>query len=1056
LFDKILGLPQYSDSAQSDQIERLRTALRESRASEQQLRATVQLQQLAVEAAEVGTWTWDLQNGQLTWSERCKALFGLPPDQEVSYELFLACLHPDDRRRTDLAVQEAIRENKLYDDLYRATWPDESVHWLRAKGSLQCDEAGQPIRFQGIVIDFSAHKHAIEALEQQEQLFRTLANSIPQLAWMTDKTGWIFWYNQRWYDYTGTTFEDMQGWGWQSVHDPDFVDGVVARFTQALNTGEPWEDTFPLRGKDGQWRWFLSRALPIRDSADKIARWFGTNTDITEQLQTQADLRESEERLQAALDASATGTFRWNIRTDALQLGDNLKHLLGVEGDDAPRRLSELIAVIHPDGRDGVREGFEQCAKTGNPLKCEFQVLWPDGMRHWLLGKGQRFFDERNRIHYITGACVDVTDRKRWEEALRASEQHMRDVLNSVTTFVGVMRPDGRLIEVNSAALNTAGLRAEQVLGKPIWDAYWFQNLPAVQEQLQEATARARDGQSSRFDIEAQVGENSFMTVDLSLVPMFDANGKINYLIPSGTDVTERKRMTERLAVAKAEADSASQAKSEFLASMSHELRTPLNAIIGYSEMLQEEAEDLHAEKMVPDLERVRLAGKHLLSLINDVLDLSKIEAGKMEVYLEEFSIGEMLEAVAATARPLVEKNGNRFEVEMAPDLGSMRTDSTKLRQILLNLLSNAAKFTEAGAVRLEARRGEGTDMGQYLQFRVSDSGIGIAPEKLKQIFEPFTQAGRAVSQKFGGTGLGLALSRRFAYMMGGDIEVESELGKGSTFTVRVPIFFAPRRGSSAEAGKEESRSGVQVLVIDDDLNTRDLLARSLAREGYSSAVAASGDEGLRLARELRPQLIILDVLMPDMDGWSVLASLKADAELCAIPVVVVSMVEQQDTAYVLGAADYIVKPLSRDRLRRLIDRFCLSGQKHLLVVDDDPDMRNLLRQTLEKEGCYVVETEDGAAALESLKTQKPDLILLDLEMPRMDGLTFAHEIRTHEDWRTIPIVVITAKDLSAEERLKLKGYVQRIVEKGRYTRDELMAEIRKLLSRSLIAGHTI
>jgi PAS domain S-box-containing protein len=204
--DEILDLSQYSDSAQSDQIERLRTALRESRASEQELRATVQLQQLAVEAAEVGTWTWDLQNGQLTWSERCKALFGLPPDQEVSYELYLACLHPDDRRKTDLVVQEAIRENKPYDVLYRAIWPDESVHWLRAKGSLQHDEAGQPIWFQGIVIDFSAQKQAIEALEQQEQLFRTLANSIPQLAWMTDKTGWIFWYNQRWYDYTGTTF----------------------------------------------------------------------------------------------------------------------------------------------------------------------------------------------------------------------------------------------------------------------------------------------------------------------------------------------------------------------------------------------------------------------------------------------------------------------------------------------------------------------------------------------------------------------------------------------------------------------------------------------------------------------------------------------------------------------------------------------------------------------------------------------------------------------------------------------------------------------------------
>ena len=913
-------MSQQTDSALSDQIAQLQKALQESRASEQALREVVRRQQLAVEAAEVGTWSWDLRSGALTWSDRCKGLFGLQPEQEVSYERFLACLHPDDRSQTDAVVGEAIRENKPYDVTYRSVWPDGSVHWIRAKGSLQRDETGQPAWFQGIVIDFSAHKQTMQALEQEEQLFRTLADSIPQLAWMADKTGWIFWYNQRWYDFTGRTPEEMRGWGWRSVHHPDHVDGVVARYSQTVQAGEPWEDTFPLRRADGEWCWFLSRALPLHDSEGRIVRWLGTNTDITEQLQTQADLRESEERLQAALDASATGTFRWNISADSFHAGDNLKRLLGISGSGAPRRLGEWIELTHPDRRDEVRECFARCARTGHPLKMELEVAWPDGTKHWLLCKGQKFSDERNRSSYITGACVDVTDRKSWEETLAA---------------------------------------------------------------------------------------------------------------------------------AKAEADSASQAKSEFLASMSHELRTPLNAIIGYSEMLQEEAEDLNVTRMIPDLQRVHLAGKHLLALINDVLDLSKIEAGKMEVYPEEFEAGEMLDAVVATARPLVEKNGNRFEVVTPPDLGSLRTDLTKLRQILLNLLSNAAKFTENGVVRLEASRSL-TESGQsLLTFRVSDSGIGIAPEKLKQIFEPFTQASRAVSRKFGGTGLGLALSRRFAHIMGGEIEVESQLGAGSTFTVQIPAFFASRRENSAEAESGQAHASVQVLVIDDDANTRDLLTRSLAREGYSSAVAASGDEGLRLAREMHPYLIILDVLMPGMDGWSVLAALKADAELCSIPVVVVSMLDQHDTAYVLGAADYIVKPLSRNRLRQLVDRFCPSESKRVLVVDDDADMRNLLRQTLEKEHCQVAEAEDGLAALELLKTQTPDLILLDLEMPRMDGLTFAHEIRAHADWRTIPIVVITAKDLGIEERLRLKGRVQRIMEKGRYTRDELMAELRRLLSQS-------
>ncbi|MFN3650895.1 MAG: response regulator [Armatimonadota bacterium] len=518
------------------------------------------------------------------------------------------------------------------------------------------------------------------------------------------------------------------------------------------------------------------------------------------------------------------------------------------------------------------------------------------------------------------------------------------------------------------------------------------------------------------------------------------------------------QQVNEQLMDSEQRALAANQAKSLFLAKMSHELRTPLNAIIGYSEMLQEEAEDLGEEDLIPDLQKINSAGKHLLALINDILDLSKIEAGKMEVYLEEFEIAPLIEEVVSTVRPLVDKNANRLEVRCGEGLGTMRADLTKVRQALFNLLSNASKFTDQGTITLEVER-EPVSSGDWMRFRVSDTGIGMTPEQMAGLFQEFTQADASTTRKYGGTGLGLVISRRFCQMMGGDINVSSEFGRGSTFTIRLPAFVPdpePEADEEAAAEAEGDRqavspvpaNGAVVLAIDDDQSTLELLQRFLGREGFTVHTAASGDEGLRLARELKPAAITLDVMMPVRDGWSVLTALKADPELSDIPVVLLTIVDDRNIGYALGASDYMTKPVDWGRLASVIRKHLPHDRgPSVLVVEDDASLRELLRRLLEKNGWSVTEAANGREALNRVAEQEPGLILLDLLMPEMDGFQFVEELRHRDEGCSIPVVVITAKDMTAEERERLNGCVERILQKGTYTRDELLREVRTLVT---------
>ena len=789
-------------------------------------------------------------------------------------------------------------------------------------------------------------------------------------------------------------------------------------------------------------------------------------TDITEQKKHEQQVEKQKERYSKVLGDLNAIVFDSDLEKNIInyEVPDSMKASWG--NTPTTWQGENAYDVVHKDFVEEYKRQFLNHIKGGSDEVNIEHINVNDGVENWYRTRAKAQFENGKAIR-ILGIVEDINAKKALELEVEKAQEQVANAVNSIEAGILFWDRNDQLVLANSYM--------ENLFGEQIEAGTSFRDSTDI--FVKSGILKMEGDELAKWIEDRVVARNKIVATEVSYLPP-TKDGKIlqiaskrlpdQGLLQIFYDITDLKQREEdlektvsELNVAKEQADGANKAKSQFLANMSHELRTPLNAVIGLTEMLKEDAEDDGNDDYLEPLERIHGASKHLLNLINDVLDLSKIEAGKVELYNENFSLPALLDEVAETSRTLVEQNNNKLILSVDPSINFINADVTRTKQIVLNLISNAAKFCENGQIQIDVKESNRSNK-KLINIDVKDSGIGMTQEQIDKLFHAFTQADASTTRKYGGTGLGLTIVQNLARLMGGDVSVKSELGKGTTFTVTIQNIDVEHSSDvkaedledlNRKAALTSKKDGKNtILVIDDDPTIRDLMTRHLEKNNFSVLQALDGAQGIKMAREYMPDAITLDILMPEMDGWSVLRTLKADDKVSHIPVVMASIIDEKKKGFSLGAADYLSKPVERDRLISSIGKLLGSKPgKVIMVVEDNEDLRFTVKEALLSADHVVLEAGNGKEALDCLRDkskENPDLILLDLMMPKMNGFEFLETYRSEFE-KQAPVVVITGADLDENDKKFLSSETTRVLEKSSMTdtgiADELVNTIASL-----------
>ncbi|MFQ5973473.1 MAG: PAS-domain containing protein, partial [Alphaproteobacteria bacterium] len=828
--------------------------------------------------------------------------------------------------------------------------------------------------------------------------------------------------------------------GLYEVSDDEWESYIAARIEE-IQRGKVGPDE--MRLADGRVLQYQCISLP---DGGRMLTYF----DITDLKTAEEALRASEKRLIDAIE-SISEAFALCDADDRLVICNNRYREVFFPGHEDLVRLGETFeSVLRANVALGMLKTDDEDVE---PLLADRMARHRDPTGPFLQEQGDGRWIQINERKTEDGGIVavgtDITELKQQQAALRESEERYALAMAGANEGLWDWKPESNEIVISDTMRSLLGL---DTLDRTITPADWEARIhPDDLEQHLAAVKAHLRGKTELFTSEYRVlgRDGQYRWVLNRGLGLRDETGRVYRMAGSLGDVTARKRAEIRLKEARDQAMQATQAKSQFLANMSHELRTPLNAIIGFTQLVMERAGEALPSRQHENLKKILVSAEHLLALINDVLDLSKIEAGHMEVHPTDVDLAHLVELCLRTVEPMAAGRELRLISQVGRDLPTLHTDQNKLRQILINLLSNAAKFTDSGAVTVSAEHVE-----DLVRISVADTGIGIAEDALEFVFDEFRQADESTTREHGGTGLGLAITRRLARLLGGDVAVRSKLGEGSTFTVVVPVTYSATRPpakarpqAAEESGDERARDGPLVLAIDDDPNVIYLLREHLADAGYRVIGATGGEEGIRKAKLLKPFAITLDIIMPNHDGWEVLRALKADEATRDVPIIVLSILDEKDRGFRLGAFDYLLKPFDRDMVLSTLKRIA-PFEGRVLVVDDDPMVGDLIEQILEDRPYEIDKARDGVEALKIIEKRRPDVVLLDLLMPRLDGFGVVEVLEGRPECRDIPIVVLTSKSLTQAERKSLDKHVLKIIEKRGLAPDALLRELSDVLPR--------
>ena len=956
----------------------------------------------------------DLEGKILQANDAVFSLLGFRPDELIEQSL-LRFISPQETREFTAALREVVEKGVTRNARLNPRSASGEIIPTSLNASALRDTDGRVIGAIGILRD-------MRELDKARAYAESLIKNAPDPVFVSDLQGKILQANDAVSQLLGFRQDEVVEQSLSRFISPQETREFTAALREVVEKGVTRNAKLSPRSASGELIPTALNASALRDTDGRVIGAIGILRDMRE-------LDKARAYAESLIKNAPDPVFVSDLEGKIMLANDAVSQLLGFRQDEvveqslsrfiSPQETREFTAAL----REVVEKGVTRNAKL-SPRSASGELI-PTALNASAL---------RDTDGRVIGAIGILRDMRELDKARAYAESLIKNAPDPV--FVSDL--EGKILQANDAVSQLLGFRQDEVVEQSLSQFISPQETREFTAALREVVEKGVT-RNARLNPRSASGEVISTTLNASALR--DTDGRAIGAIGILRDMRELDK-------AKEAAEIANRAKSQFLANMSHELRTPLNAVILYTELLQEEATDQGLKNFLPDLQKIHGAAKHLLTLINDVLDLAKIESGKTDLIPETFDIGGVVQDVITTIQPLAQKNANVLEVRCPPGLGTMYADLTKVRQSLFNLLSNACKFTENGAICLEVARTT-SDGRDWVTFQVTDSGMGITAEQMTRLFEPFSQADPSTTRKFGGTGLGLAITRRFCQMMGGDIDVSSTPAAGSVFRIRLPVETnLGEQAPHLAAPETPRRRSNTILVIDDDSASRDVLKNFLGEKGFRVETAADGEEGLRLARQVNPLVITLDVVMPRKDGWAVLSALKADPELADIPVIMVTVKDERNVAYTLGASDYLTKPINWTRFGSVLKKYAGSlAPRRVLIIEDDAAMRQMLRGMLEKEGWTVSESANGHAALEQVATDRPALILLDLMMPGMNGFEFIAELRQRKAVPGIPIVVLTAKDLTAEEHQRLNGYVERVLQKGAVSREQLLNEMEALRS---------